>query len=474
MIFTNKYRKGAASMYAVIFTTLLLAVTTTSFIRIVLRDTIQTSGVNASQAAYDAALIGIENMKIVLQKYDKCKNESATPAPGSECERLITALEDPEITSDCTLLARILFGDHFDSISSDFEIRVGEITTDDSGWNETETVDSEVMDQAITCVKTNQANRDYLARLTNVQQSKLVPLRTTELDAGLIQTIKVSWFSSGNSGGTGFSSNTNASLPKRVEDYETASNTSPSPLSIEFIQAGSPKFKLDEFELSKANGANTNSNVASLLLVPSSTATQSVIDANDFASTNDKSSSTTAPVLCNGGGGGNNYFCTALIRIPVPIASAIRNVGATFLRVAIPYGNPSTDFSVSLCKEATFAGCDRLTTAQAETNLAQILVQTTVESTGRSGDSFRRIQSRVEYVDTYFPLPMYALNTDAAIMKNSWATINNWGGVDYGAASGGDAPAGGGGGGGGGGASEGCPSWLAALHLCGITGGFGW
>ena len=58
-----KERKGAASLYVVIFATILFGVITLSFIRIILSESSQTSNDDLSQSAYDSALAGVEDAK---------------------------------------------------------------------------------------------------------------------------------------------------------------------------------------------------------------------------------------------------------------------------------------------------------------------------------------------------------------------------------------------------------------------------
>ena len=54
-------RQGVASLYVVVFATILFGVITLSFTRIILSEVEQSSDDDLSQSAYDAALAGVED-----------------------------------------------------------------------------------------------------------------------------------------------------------------------------------------------------------------------------------------------------------------------------------------------------------------------------------------------------------------------------------------------------------------------------
>ena len=81
-----------------------------------------------------------------------------------------------------------------------------------------------------------------------------------------------------------------------------------------------------------------------------------------------------------------------------------RNPNTTYLVLNSPYGNPEAEVSVSLLH------CDNDTdpvSACHTINFAN--VQPIVDATGRANDLFRRVEARIELIDTYFPIANFAL-----------------------------------------------------------------
>ena len=61
-------KKGVASLYAVVFATILFGVITLSFVRIILSEARQSDDDELSQSAYDSALAGVEDAKRAVNK----------------------------------------------------------------------------------------------------------------------------------------------------------------------------------------------------------------------------------------------------------------------------------------------------------------------------------------------------------------------------------------------------------------------
>ena len=189
-----KTRKGAASIYIVIFTTTLLGIIALSFVRIMLAEAARTNNYSLSQSAYNSALAGIEDAKIVLLRYQNCiETGSYADATGSnkDCTKYKKLFEkataDPDDTSrptlDCDKVGELLHGN-----MSKTETLI-----------QTNKSNSGTVDQAYTCVRVSIYTDDFLAVLGDDFQTKLVPLRTISSSTQRsINRIQVQWFSDEN------------------------------------------------------------------------------------------------------------------------------------------------------------------------------------------------------------------------------------------------------------------------------------
>lgn len=193
-------KKGAAAVYVVIFTATLLSIISLSFVRLMLSEMGRTTNYSLSQSAYNSALAGIEDAKIVLLRYQNCVNARTVDAAGHvsynykvngepiECAAIVKAFtEDSEKTAeDCDAVGRLLgynTENHETIIKTDSE-------------NAEVTGSAAAFDQAYTCVRVSSRNRNYLTTLTNSAQTKIVPIRTiSNDDTNSVNRIVISWFS---------------------------------------------------------------------------------------------------------------------------------------------------------------------------------------------------------------------------------------------------------------------------------------
>lgn len=431
---TNQTKQGAASIFVVIFTTLLLSVITLSFIRIMISEANQTTNYDLSQSAYDSALAGVEDAKVALLKYHECLNQGATATSGTQtCQEAIRAITANNSKENCDIISDMLQRPHKPGQetviqSQDFLAADGETTN--------------TMEQAYTCVKIAENTDDYLGRLNQNYRTKIIPIRITPEDLTRLNRIKIEWFNSEDvtSAGSRYARigsgpfNTNkAGYTPTVANYSDTNifgneASMPPTIQAQLIQTDT-SFSLPQF--------NTNSdrytNQGTLMLRPSTSSRASNYIGNSastgWAASADKSINNPVDVRCADPKTSpiDTFACYADIDVPTPIQTSggarndDRDEATMFLRLVLPYSQPETSFSVKLmscngsnCSPIEFVG-----------------VQAKVDSTGRANDLFRRVESRVELVDTYFPYPEFTtdLNGDSgddSIWKNYWVTRNCW------------------------------------------------
>ena len=91
-------KRGAAAIYVVVFTATLLSIIALSFVRLMITELGRTSNYSLSQSAYNSALAGIEDAKIVLLRYQNCVNNPNYTVNGQNvgCDKLIDYLQTLE------------------------------------------------------------------------------------------------------------------------------------------------------------------------------------------------------------------------------------------------------------------------------------------------------------------------------------------------------------------------------------------
>lgn len=478
-------KKGASAIYMVIFTATLLSIIALSFVRLMLSEMNRTTNYSLSQSAYNSALAGIEDAKIVLLRYQNCMNTRSYDAYGNvsynykvngnpvDCPTLADAFTTnvSKTAEDCDAVSKLLGHN-----TSNHETIIQTVQQENGNQDVTDSAKS--FDQAYTCVKVSAKNRNYLTTLAKKYPTKIVPIRTiNDAATDSVNRVVISWFSRKNLSDvsnsttgairTGYHSYklNNASNPlmngaiKRnnifqssIDDYKNTFNnkpTVPSTIQATLIQTAKT-FRLSEFYASKYQNATYRTNRGTITLRPT-TENLYGIDADisgaeirnysnhisgttecgsvgnedcysfhggPFATAATKSQNTPLDVYCYTSDGintPNGYACTADIYVPKPInysSSNKRNYTTFFLVLNLPYGEPDTEVSVELksCKRNTDSiytdsddGCKSVDFAN---------VQPIVDSTGRANDLFRRVEARVELIDTYYPIVSYALSVD--------------------------------------------------------------
>ena len=398
-------KTGAATFYVVIFTTLLVTVIVTSFIRIILSETARTINTDLSTSAYDSALAGVEDAKIALVRYRKCLDEGYTgseSAISGTCERLIYDLEKGIADGSCDTIG-IALG----RVSSG-EVIVQEQST--AGDN-----NSSAYDQAYTCVKISERTDDYRATLNTTTNTRLVPLWAIDSDGDgnreQVRSVRLSWYTGENTEVY----TTNTSIPS------VSSNKIPAIL-LDLYQTDST------FTLGQLSVNNVGTDHSELLLLPGAGTGSTTISANTLLEASNKTAPADAdtstghnPVLVNCANTLNSaeFRCSAIINLPNTFnGSDVRNTEAFALRLTLPFGG-TADLAVALCSD---------TNCPEDSILPFDGLQAQVDATGRANDLFRRVEVRVDMLDSTFPFPEYTLQQTGSgdMNRTTWVTENCW------------------------------------------------
>lgn len=393
-------RQGVASLYVVIFATILFGVITLSFTRIILSENEQSSDDDLSQSAYDAALAGVEDAKVAVNNYFQCLNERGS---ATACESINIFRNDTNC-EDGFPLGQILHG-------VDGEIKVQESRGGAAGET--------TADQAYTCVIISDVTQDYRGTLTSDTRTKVVPIGVNATGAangsslGQVAKVRFSWYSELNQGSN--NSERNFKLNSDNKLHSANDKTTPPTIQLNLIKT-SPSITLADFR-SENNTANTID--STMVFIPADNGDNpKVMTHNEILSNGN---------AANGGDGASNTHSPYTLKcssqqefacvVELDVSAILHDGDNAFLVVSLPYGDSLTDFSVALLDSSgnaiNFRG-----------------VQVNVDSTGRTNQLLRRVETRLDPADLYFPYPQFALEAgnggEEAIKKNFWITSNCW------------------------------------------------
>jgi len=402
----GRTKRGATSIYIVVFATILFGVVTLSFIRIMLSEAGQSSDDDLSQSAYDSAMAGVEDAKIAVNAYFKCLSEGSGSC---DAKNVITDEPDNPNCADHFLLGKVL---HSMPDSREVPI-IATSTTSASG-------ETDFSDQAYTCVIISDVTPDYRGTLTSDTRTKVIPISvprdgvtTSYGDAGAklddVNSIEFSWYSELNRGGLKSTNYTVSDVFKNVTQA-----TVPPTVQLTFIKVAQGYLNTDRLHEANSNINVINSTMVLLPAYKGSAVTE--ISANDIMEYGKigemNVNSVDKPVLVTCGDG--EFACTVRLNTSGLNLHEGDNV---FLIASLPYGDPMADFAVTLYdadgKLVKFHG-----------------VQISVDSTGRTNQLFRRVETRLDPADLFFPYPQYAVelsgNSTDSFLKKFWITADCW------------------------------------------------
>ena len=411
-----KTKRGGASMFIVMFTVIILSIITLSFTRLILSEATKTTNTDLSQSAYDSALAGVEDAKIALLRYHACLDDGNTATTGTaECRAIIKNMQDGIKKRDCSTVSNVLKREA--NNSTEQSVVVQETQSSNQEGNNTS------MLQAYTCVTIKEELEDYRTTLNSQSRLRIIPIRSADIDS--LGYLRIKWFSLTNK----------QQLAKEGKSLKFCANVAsgldpvlypagqcnggyqaPTSMIVRLIQTDD-NFNISE--LSVSSDASTT-DTASLFFVPSQNSGDTYLNSSVWGKSANKGDNTPNKIRCNTS---SAWLCSVDIQLPEPFRNAAnRSDSNTYLLVSIPYGSPETDVSVTTYTRDGISDDNRRDFTG---------VQARIDSTGRANDLYRRVETRVELVDTYFAYPEFEItltnSSSDTLKKTFYATFNCWG-----------------------------------------------
>jgi len=382
-------KKGVASLYAVVFATILFGVIALSFVRIILSEARQSGDDELSQSAYDSALAGVEDAKRAVNKYYACLNGGGST---DSCKHLYP------FDSSCAQFASSTASNLKTALGyqAEGEIKIQESSTAVDKNGETTT------DQAYTCITMKTSVEDYRSTLTNDTRVRVVPLGVESSKLSQVKTVEFKWFSENNS----------TKLNKLYENkaLKTKNDTSNVPVISLTLLTTPANFDISSFNKSTYAGSDPVL-YSTMILLPSKAddAGNSIGWSAIQSAANSDTRNEPFLIKCQEG----EFACSVSLQADGHLPAG----GNALLVVSMPYGETVSDFAVSMYdasgKVINFEGA-----------------QISVDSTGRANQLYRRVETRLDPADGYFPYPQFAAELDgdgdSKLWKNFWITYNCW------------------------------------------------
>jgi len=412
-----KTKRGGASMFVVIFTIIILSIIVLSFTRLIISEATKTSNTDLSQSAYDSALAGVEDAKIALLRYHACLDRGNTATSGSDstCRQIIKDMQEGIKNNDCSVVARVLQREY--NSSTENSVVVQETQKSSDAGNNTS------MLQAYTCVTIKEELEDYRTTLDTQSRLRIIPIRPADVDS--VKYLNIRWFSQTNKQQLAKQKTSVKYCASKDEGvfnlykYGSCGGSSkeqaPPTLSVRLIQTDDT-FDISELSIAKADN---QTDIGNLYFIPSNGSGESSLSGKVWSESANKSNNQPIAISCNSN---SDWLCGVNIELPNTFNNHTdRSDSNTYLLVSMPYGSPETDLSISAYNNKGVS---------AENRMDFTGVQARIDSTGRANDLYRRIETRVELVDTYFAYPEFEITmTDSkndSLNKSFYATYNCW------------------------------------------------
>ena len=347
------------------------------------RDQEQASKLDLSQSAYDSAQAGVEDAKRFLRIF-----RSACGASGTGSFEGVTyncnAMRDAIQNESCYTLATAGIGNPNGETIIQTTSGAGGASNDAS------------LNQAYTCVKLRMNTADFLGR-TNDGSPSVINLRGT----AAFNRVRILWHSRENmtnGNNIALDSLSNPSVRPRIDSRNWRNQNRPAILKAQFYGyvpgVGGSSSIMDTPYPDDGNGASE------MLFYPtnSTSALSSNVSNMPTVRRNESSSQATTDYTftrCSDrmDANSNAYACETTVNI----GRSVDPRDVLYLRLT-PLMNDS-NFRVELLNGNTvvdFAG-----------------VQPRVDSTGRANTQLRRVESRIGFNDTSFPVPLFSAQTES-------------------------------------------------------------
>ena len=362
---THSKQSGLVSIIVVMFTSILLMVVSTGFIRIMVQEESRASNNNLSRTAYESAVAGVEDGKRAIMACQR--GGSASAACKAIAAKRCSTIQDAGIISSISNTAvTIKSGTNLQYISG----------------------------QAYTCVLIDSQTSDVVYSLKE-GSSRVVPLRVNK-DTSI---IRLQWMMKNDKVSTISSADGGDTLPKRVEWPADAP-------ALLRIQAVVP-------ESTTVNGQQSfdSSIVSTAFLRPSGIrAPRNLLDSTAFnavapqavraAGGATNATAGVSPITCSAEAFDNHqHACSAYVTLP---RNLVAGNPMAFLRITSIYNDTDVRLSFDNIGDGTikFDG-----------------VQPKVDSTGRAGDVYRRVSSRISS-SSNINYPEYAVDITGSLCKD--------------------------------------------------------
>lgn len=358
---TINKQSGVASLFVVVFFTILISIIVISFVTIVSQDRQQALNNDLSSSAYDSAQVGVEDGKRGLELYYQKCVRVANPGSNPECSTtdittgIFRGPEGALIGDTCDQFKKKL-GNRLDLNTNEASSEV-KITTDTA---------DEDLNQAYTCLKVKLNTPDYKGTFNNNERS-IIPLLAT--NNGQPLSIKLNWHIK--------LPNETPEIPDSTSDFDLPVNGSVwgsnKPAMVELQVIGVPKsgsFSVDEID----------NNSRTVFLYPSTNGSSTIsltsTDPTKYSRKNNPAAAKCDPIA-------NQYACSVLINDLAPNSSLYKY----YVRIMPIYN--STDIKLSMYSSDDGTGNPLIFDG----------INPEIDSTGRTNDVFRRVVTRVSFKD---------------------------------------------------------------------------